>query len=178
MAQSIRNIVCKINESLATVFKGAIFYGVASQVKTENTYQPVVNEKPVSYDDSYGLQAYHKINGAVISKTKGYGREENTINTFNMSMIVFNNEISTKMKSDEIAMILQAYFYKISISESITPLNFILNTEVIFGTEYRGHTFSIPESMSLMQFNYTVAISFKSGCFDLCPEDFSHCKNN
>lgn len=174
MAQSIRNTVCLINDALGQVFKGSKLYGVATSVGKEGKYQPVVDEKPVSYDDSYALQLYHKVNEITVSSSRGFGREIDTVNTFAMSAIVFNNEKKTKLKADEIAMIIQSFISNISTAE-ITPTRIILNSEAIFSTEYRGHSYHLPEYMSLMQFNYSVAITFKGGCFDLCPEDFSHC---
>lgn len=176
MAQSIRDIVCMINDTLKPVFERGVYYGIAVSVTTEGKAQPVVDERPVAYDDDFALQMYHKVNSVKITYKGGYGNNNNTTNTFTMSAIVFNNEKSTKLRADEIAMIIQA---KLSnITADVTPTEFILNTDVILATEYRGHNIHLPTNMSLMQINYTVAITFKSGCFDLCPGDFSSCKNN
>lgn len=179
MAQSIRNIICQINDVLSPVFPGSKFYGVAQLLTTEGRVQPTSNDRLVSFDDAFSLQAYHRLNGVNIKETKGYGRENNITNTFSVSMIVFNNEKRTGLQSEEIAMIFQSLVNGLNItSASVSPASFILNTQAIFATEYRGHEFRLPEHMSLIQFNYTVDITFKSGCFDLCPEDFSQCKNN
>lgn len=176
MAQSIRDIVCSINEALKSTFKEAVYYGIATPMATEGKSQPVVDERPVTYDDSFAMQVYHKVGAVKITYKGGYGNNNNTTNTFAMSAIVFNNEKKTKLRSDEIAMIIQARLS--NITSDVTPNDFILNTDVILATEYRGHDNRLPSNMSLMQLNYTVAITFKSGCFDLCPEDFSSCKNN
>lgn len=179
MALSIRDIVCRINERLEPIFSQAKFYGVATSVEREGKTQPVVNEHSVAFDNSYSMQMYHKINGITkIEYRAGEGRTQNTINTFSMSGYVFNNEKSSNLKADEIAMILQALISNINISSArILPASVILNTPQIFATEYRGVEYALSEKFTLMQFNYNIEITFKSGCFDLCPEDFSSCKN-
>lgn len=179
MAQSIRSTICQINTALRPVFPGSKFYGVAVSTEREKKVQPVSDEMPVSYDDDYSLQAYHKINGIQVTYKPGVGRDDNTINTFAMSMFIFNNDKKTGLKQDEIAMIIQSIISGINISSvSITPISFILNTQTVFAAEYRGNDFRLPESMSLTQMNYNIEVTFKSGCFDLCPEDFSQCKIN
>lgn len=179
MAQSIRSTICQINNALSPVFPGSKFYGVAISTEREKKVQPVSDEMPVSYDDDYSLQAYHKINSVQVTYKPGVGRNDNTINTFSMSMFIFNNDIKTGLKQDEVAMIIQSLIAGINISSvSITPVSFILNTQAVFAAEYRGNEFRLPESMSLTQMNYTIEVTFKSGCFDLCPEDFSSCKTN
>lgn len=175
MAQSIRNIVTDINTSLAGIFKGAKLYGVATSVEREGKSQPVVNELPVGFDDSYAMQMYHKINDIKIAYTPGYQRQPDVTNTFSMSAFVFNNEKITRLKSDEIAMIMQFYF---NSTNNILPASVILDSQAIFAREYRGTSYALSEYASLFQFNYTVAIAFQRGCFDLCPEDFSQCKTN
>ncbi len=178
MAQSIRNIVTLLNQALEATFKGGRYYGVAISVEREGKTQPSVNEKSVSFDDDFALTFYHKINGVSISYQKGYGDQNKTINTFSLSAYVFNNEKRSGLKTDEIAMIIQSVFANQNIlSVRILPSSVILNTRQIFETEYRGVQYSLSEYMSLLQFNYAVEITFKSGCFDLCPEDFSQCKN-
>lgn len=179
MAQSIHNTICQLNGVLSPVFKGGNFYGIAVLTDREGKWQPVAGEIPVSYDDSYALQVYHKINGITITYKPGVGRNDNTINTFAMSAIVFNNEKKTGLRQDEVAMIFQSLIANINInSVGITPVSVILNSPAIFASEYRGHDYRLPADMSLMQINYNVDITFKSGCFDLCPEDFSQCKIN
>jgi len=179
MAQSIRNIVSEINASLNNVFKGSTLYGIATPAEREGKVQPVVDERPVSFDDSYALQIYHKVTGVNISYRPGFGDEQKTIDTFSMSAIVFNNEKRTGLKSDEIAMIMQSILSVMNIlSVRILPNNVVLNTKQIFDTEYRGNGYPLSEYHSLMQLNYSVEVTFKSGCFDLCPEDFSQSKNN
>ena len=61
MAQSIRSTICQINNALSPVFPGSKFYGVAVSTEKEKKVQPVSDEMPVSYDDDYSLQAYHKM---------------------------------------------------------------------------------------------------------------------
>ena len=179
MAQSIRNIISDINTTLADVFKGAKFYGAAVTVEREGVAKPVVNEESAAFDDSYAMQIYHKINGATITYKPGMGRGSNTINMFTNSLYLFNNENKTSLKSDEIAMIIQSVIANINIeSVRILPAQIILNTPVIYANEYRGSDYRLSEHHSLMQMNYSVEVTFKSGCFDLCPEDFSQCKIN
>lgn len=179
MAQSIRNIINDLNSALNAVFKGARFYGAAVSVEREGKVQPVVNELPVGFDDVYAMQVYHKINGATITYKPGFGDQSQTINTFSLSLFVFNNEKRTGLKSDEIAMIIQSVFASKNIlSVRILPTAIILNSALIYATEYRGSDYRLSEYQSLIQMNYNVEITFKSGCFDLCPEDFSQCKIN
>lgn len=176
MAQSIRNIIAEINKNLAGVFPGGIVYGVAESVTREGKTQPVSNERAVGFDDDYSVQIYHKLGEIGVSYKAGFGEYTNTINTFSVSMIVFNNERKSKLKADEIAMIIQSQLAKNITSTRILPQRIILNSAAIFSTEYKGFQYPLDEYLSLMQFNYLVEITFKSGCFDLCPEDFKQCK--
>lgn len=178
MAQSIRNIISLINTSLQGVFKGSSLYGVATIIEREGKAQPVVDERPVGFDDSYALQIYHRLNGATITYLPGYGNSTKTVDTFSVSAVVFNNEKITKLKTDEIAMIIQSVLSSITItSVRMLPTAIILNSQQIFGTEYRGVPYSLNEFQSLMQINYLVEVTFAGQCFDLCPEDFQKCKN-
>ncbi len=178
MALSVRNIISQINDALTGVFKGSTLYGVATLVEREGRGQPVVDEQAVGYDDSYALQLYHRLQGVNISNQPGYGDTMNTVNTFAVSMFVFNNENNTRIKTDEIAMIIQSLMGAINInSVRILPTAIILNSQAVFATEYKGVPYALNEYQSLMQINYTVELTFKGRCFDLCPEDFSKCKN-
>ncbi len=178
MAQSVRNIISIINQALEGVFKGSRVYGVASLVEREGKGLPVVDEQAVSFDDIYALQIYHRLNAVGITYKPGYGNTQNTVNAFTVSMVVFNNENTTKLKTDEIAMIIQSVLAGIKINSiRVLPTQIILNSQAVWGTEYKGTTYSLNEYQSLMQINYTVEISFKGICLDLCPEDFIKCKN-
>lgn len=179
MAQSISNIIAELNEALSAVFNASKFYGAATSVERNGRLEPSVNESAVAFDDSYSMQVYHKINSIQITSKAGYGNIEATINTFSLSAYIFNNEQKTKLKQEEVAMIIQSVFSsKKILSVRIVPVNVILNSAGIFAAEYRGHQYPLSEYFSLMQFNYNVEITFKSGCFDLCPEDFHNCKIN
>lgn len=178
MAQSIRNIITDLNAALLASFNNAVFYGVATTVEREGISKPVVGERNVGFDDSYGIIGYHKLSEIAIKNTPGFGRAEHTINAFAVSLIGFNNERKTALKSDEIAMIMQSVLSLQNITDvRILPTRVILNSAGIWQTEYRGTDYALPEYASLFQLNYTVEVTFKSGCFDLCPEDFSQCKN-
>jgi hypothetical protein len=179
MAYSVRNIIDELNQALNAVFNGSKFYGAATSVETNGRLQPSVNEFAVAFDDSYSMQVYHKINSVQITSRAGFGDIEATRNTYNLSAYIFNNEQKTKLKQEEVAMIIQSVFSSIKIlSVRIVPVNVILNSAGIFAAEYRGYEYPLSEYFSLMQFNYNVEITFKSGCFDLCPEDFHNCKIN
>lgn len=187
MAQSIRNIISIINTSLAGIFKGSKLYGVAVLVEREGRGKPVVDEQPVGYDDSYAMQMYHRLTGPItITYQPGYGDTTNTVNAFQVSAFVFNNEKITKLKTDEIAMVIQSVLQVLNIDKAVLtasktnyvrvlPTQIILNSQQIFATEYRGVDYALNEYQSLLQINYTVEISFKGICFDLCPEDFAPC---
>lgn len=178
MALSVRNIIIQINTSLEAIFKGGKVYGIATLVEREGKGQPVVDGSSVTFDDAYPMQIYHRLQGATITYKPGFGNTKTTVDAFQVSMIVFNNEKQTYVKIDEIAMIIQSVLQVLNItSVRIVPTNIILNSQQIFATEYKGVPYSLNEYQSLMQINYTVEITFKGNCFDLCPEDFYKCKN-
>lgn len=178
MALSVRNIISQINDSLDGIFKGGKTYGMATLVEREGKGRPVVDEMPVSYDDSYAMQMYHRVLGANITYRNGYGNSQTTINTYQVSAVVFNNERLTKIKTDEIATIMQSVLSVLNISSvRILPTAIILNSQQIFATEYKGVPYALNEYQSLMQINYQVEMVFQGNCFDLCPEDFKKCKN-
>lgn len=176
MALSIRNIISSINGSLEGIFKGSKLYGMAVLVEREGKSQPSVNEQSVGFDDAYAMQMYHRVQGGTISYVQGYGNTMNTVNSFQVAAVVFNNEKITKIKTDEIAMIIQAVLSTLNItSVRVLPTGFILNSQQIFATEYRGVPYTLDEYKSLMQINYTVEMTFRGICFNLCPEDFAPC---
>lgn len=174
MQQSVRNIISDINTSLEGIFKGGKFYGVAVIVDREGKGQPSVDDTAVSFDDVYAMQMYHRLGAVSVTYQQGYGDTMNTTNTYAVQAIVFNNEKITKLKSDEIAMIIQSV---LATNDSATLSGIILNSQQVFAQEYRGHTYSLNEYQSLMQINYSIEIAFKGNCFNVCPEDFSNCKN-
>lgn len=178
MAQSIRDIIQVVNLAMEGIFKGGRIYGVANLVEREGIGQPVVDDMAVAFDDSYAFQMYHRLGNISVTYGSGYGDTRKIINTFTVSAVVFNNEKLTKTKTDVIAMILQSVLQTINItSVQVLPTQIILNSQQIFATEYRGLAYSLDEYRSLMQINYTVEVTYKGICFDLCPEDFSNCKN-
>lgn len=178
MALSVRNIITQINQSLEGIFKGGKLYGMATLVEREGKGQPAVDGVSVGYDDSYALQMYHRVLGANITYKSGYGNSRTTINTYQVSAVVFNNEQITKIKTDEIASIMQSVLSVLNItSVRILPTSIVLNSQQIFATEYKGVPYALNEFQSLMQMNYQVELTFQGNCFDLCPEDFSKCKN-
>jgi hypothetical protein len=179
MANGIRNIISQVNQAIEGIFKGSKLYGMATLVERNGQSQPSVNEQPVSYDDSYALQMYHRVQGATITYRPGYGDTQTTVNTFQVSAVVFNNEQITKIKTDEIAMIMQSILSTLNItSVRILPTAIILNSQQVFATEYRGVPYALDEYKSLMQINYQVEMTFKGTCFDLCPEDYNQCTTN
>lgn len=179
MTRSVRNTIADINTALEGIFKGGKVYGIATLVEREGRSQPIVDERPVGFDDVYPFQLYHRVAGATITYKPGYGEARTIVNTFQVSAIVFNNEKVTRLKTDEIAMILQAVLQSINInSVQVLPTAFILNSQQIFAVEYRGTDYKLNEYQSLMQLNYTVEITYKGICFDLCPEDFTNCQTN
>jgi hypothetical protein len=176
--QSIRNTIPQINNALEGIFKGSKLYGIATLVDREGKTQPVVNDLPVSFDDSYGMQIYHRLGNVTIAYSDGYGDTTDTTNTYSVAAIVFNNEKITKLKQDDIALIIQSVLATLSIDfVGVTPVQIILNSQQIFATEYKGVPYSLNEYQSLMQINYQVAVTYKGNCFNLCPEDISNCKN-
>lgn len=173
--QSVRNIISAINASLEGIFKGGKFYGVATLVEREGKGQPIIEGQPVAYDDSYALQMYHRLGSVTITYAPGYGDMMTPTNAYAVTAIVFNNEQITKLKTDEIAMIIQSV---LAANDSATLNGVILNSQTVFAQEYKGVPYSMDEYKSLMQINYTVEITFKGNCFNLCPEDFSHCASS
>lgn len=176
MANGIRNIITQVNGVLEGIFKGSKLYGMAVLVEREGKSQPVVDEQPVGFDDVYAMQMYHRVQGASISYRPGFKRANNAVNTYQVAAVVFNNEKITKIKTDAIAIIIQSVLSNLNITNvQILPTGFILNSQQVFATEYRGTLYALDEYKSLMQLNYTVEIVYNGLCFDLCPEDFKPC---
>lgn len=183
--RSIRDIVQNINDALCGVFKGAQVYGIARTAIREDGLIPVIQEKYIGIDDNFALQVYHKINGITISTRpgSGVGRDPgHNVNTFQMSMIVYSSEKRTKLAADQIALIIQSVVPKIISSDFFLSIrtqltSVILNSQQVYAQEYKSDTFRLDEYQSLTQINYTVEIAFKTGCFDICPEDLEQCKN-
>lgn len=172
----IRDIVKEINCKLEKVFAGGfIAYGVAQNLPRGEDLLPTINEKYVGLDDIHAMSLYHKINSIGITQRAGtYGDDEGfNVNTYQMSMIVFNNQKRTNMNADELALLIQTAFPK-RINSEVKNLmtGVILNSQTVYGQEYKSNTYRLGELQSLFQINYQTEVLFRTDCLDLCPEDF------
>lgn len=171
MTPTVRDIVCRINSELLGVFTTSKFYGLASQTEREGLAYPVIEGRDVSFDDGYIVSGYHRMTGYTVTKRAGYGNDDKSTNTFKMMLVV--NIFKDRLEPDEVALIIQSVMERIKAKDiRINPLSVVLNTKEVFLSEYRGHEYVVKDGQSLIKINYNIEATFKSGCFELCPEDF------
>lgn len=184
--RSIRDIVNCINCSLEDFFdKSFKAYGIAYPGIRGEESLPVSSGVYVGIDDIYATQVYHKINGINISKVRGTGvgrNQDDTLHTYQMSMIWYNSENKNNIPPDQLALIVNHKIPKIFHSDffktvRVSLTNVILNSQQVYQQEYKSDTFRLGEYESLTQINYTVETVIKTGCFEICPEDLQKCKN-
>lgn len=171
MKLTVRDIICRINNELMGVFTTSKFYGLAELTERDGLTYPIYDGKMVGYDDGFKVSGYHRMTGYSVLRKAGYGENNTTTNTFNMMLVV--NSFLKDLKIDEVAMIIQAILEKIKSKDvRVIPVSGVLTTKDVFLAEYRGHEYVVKDNQSLMRLNYNIEVTYKSGCFDLCPEDF------
>lgn len=185
--RSIRDIVQEINKVIEVTFRDAKTYGIARTAVRGEELLPTIDEQYIGIDDTYALQVYHKLSQITMGTRNGRaGYGDNTadpLNTYSMVMVVMSDEQRTKLMADQIALVIQSAIYNISYSTDffrsvdVSIRSVILNSEQVYQQEYRSDSYRLSEKQSLMQINYSVEITWKPGCFAVCPEDFINCKN-
>lgn len=175
--RSIHDIVCEINNSIPLSGEK---YGIATPALRGEQVIPAINEKYIGIDDSFPVRIYHKLNGMVssIRPNTGYGDDiGDHVTAFNMSMIVFNNQLLSKLKPDQMVLFLQVNTPRRVSSDTfkkiaITYNNAILNDAQVFSQEYGSTEYRLKLNQNLIQINYTVEATYLYGCFAKCQEDF------
>lgn len=179
--RSIHDIVQKINEAIPVDSRDT--YGIVTMSRRGDQIIPSIDGKYIGIDDTYPMRVYHKINGMTSQLRAGSGYGDSVgdqVNTYQMSMIVFNDKKRTKLSSDQMVLMLQVNTPRRVASElfksiRITYTNAILNDVQVFAQEYGSTDYRLKDGQSLIQINYTVEATYKEGCFAKCPEDF--CNN-
>lgn len=177
--KTIHDIVDAINAAIP--INGRDMYGIATPAVRVDQMLPAIGEVYIGIDDSYPIRVYHKLNGMTSLIRPGSGFGDSTgdqVNVYQMSMIVFNNQRLTKIKPDQLVLLMQVntpravksdYFKTIRITYN----NVILNNAQVWAQEYGATTYRLGLMQNLFQINYTVEATFKEGCFAKCPEDFT-----
>lgn len=186
---SLKKIIDQINETiLPDCIEDSKVYGLAqSVVRTRNDEEensiellPGIVEhagdiRYVGLDDEYKLQIYHKLISITAGKKAGRGSTDDLYNIYNCCMIVFNDRNKTRLRADEVFLIIQSNFPDVialapyrTISAMIK--NVILDDQGVFESEYKGTEFDLPAHQNLFQINYTIESTFSKACFDTCPE--------
>lgn len=180
--RSIHDIVKAMNQVIKDRVKDSMTYGVATMAVKDTTIVPSEDGKYIGINDVYALQVYHKLNGLVntLRPGSGYGDSKgDQVNTFQMSMIVFHNEQKTKIKTDQLVLLLQSVTPRQVPSEyfksvRITYNNVVLNDVGVWRQEYGQTEYKLKLDQRLIQINYTVEATYKDGCFANCLEELSN----
>lgn len=171
---SVYNIIDEINSSFK--FKGK-WQGVAELLTRDNITVPAINEKHCGVDDKEPLVAYHRL-GSLASATPrtnpGYGRENDVVNTYTNSMVLFINRRLLKMYPDEVFLALQAVApthlalppYK-SVLFNIRDV--VMSSQNVWQQEYTNAAqYRLKPDQYLIKINYQIEATFKKGCFAKC----------
>lgn len=129
----------------------------------------------VGLDDVEPFIMYHK-SGSItpISKAKGTGNTDDIVNSYNNSVIVYNDRKRTGMLPDEIVLFLQSVFPEMIRMEpyktvSVRFSSVVLSDQAVFASEYQNTEFKLPPGKNLIQVNYIIESVFRKGCFEKCP---------
>lgn len=185
----LREFIKKINQEFEKLIPGMQTFGLAQSIvrtvgSEEELLPGVVGiDGEITYvgiDDIDKIRIYHRVAGLQttrVTNRQGFGDNlSDIINTYQMAMIVFLNNKSTKLYPEELFLYLQSNIpdgLKVEPYKNvfIRTTNVILNSQAVFRAEYAGTSFKLPEHMSLFQINYVIESTFKKGCFAKCPED-------
>lgn len=182
MTPSLKHIITSINDSLASIYQGARFFGIAKHamvVNTEKIY-PYVDEKYIGIDDAYALTIYHRLNSMTsqLVRNSGYGDGKgNQSNVYNLSMVVHSNKKLTRMEPDELFLLIQSRLSNLHLSGpayrsiSVSVTSAVLDSQIVYAGEYPSSEYSLFGHQNLMAINYQLETVFKPGCFINCPED-------
>lgn len=173
--RSIHDIIKVINDQLCQAINGATVYGIATAARRGDQLLPSIDGKYVGLTDVAGsIQVYHKLLNITSQIVPGNGYGDSTgdqSNVYGLSMIVYHNRKLTKMKDDQLVLIMQANtprkvrseFFK-SIGVTYATAN--LDGPKIYAQEYgSGEKYPLGPDQNLIQINYSVRAIYKEGCF-------------
>lgn len=173
--RSIHDIINVINAQLCEAIRGAAVYGIATAAKRNEQLVPHVDGKYVGVNDAKGsIQVYHKLLGITSQILPGNGYGDSTgdqANTYTLSMIVFHNRKLTKIKDDQLVLIMQANTPRKVRSEFFKAINVTyatanLDGPKIYAQEYgSGEKYPLGPEQNLIQINYSVRAVYKEGCY-------------
>lgn len=178
MGPSIHHIVKLLNTTIDKLFPATQVFGIAKSAIRGEERWPYLDGAYIGIDDKNALQVYHKVNAmaSTLKTLPAYGNSRGSqVNSYNMAMIVFNNQRRTNLKADELVLLIQSRFPSVLPSQYYQSIRLqfnsaILNDETVFAQEYTA-SFKLTEFQNLIQINYTLETTFKHGCFITCPED-------
>jgi hypothetical protein len=177
--RSIHDIVIYINCGLSGILQEGQLNGIASTVTKDGNTLPAEGEKYVGIDDTYKSQLYHKITGLTITRqARGFGDNVDQLYTYAMSMIIFLNR--SPISPEDFIPIMQANLpqqFKTDYTKrvSINFLSAVLNDKQVYTEEYGSTPYRLSLNQRLFKVNYSLEVLYKTGCFNICPEEIN-CK--
>jgi hypothetical protein len=175
---SIRDIVTVLNKSITWLPSGSEANGVAELLMRDDVTIPVINERYVGIDDVYPVRIYHRLNSMSSSIKTGTGSGRNVgdqANVYQLSMVVFLDNIKASLYPDEFLLLAQA---NIPERLSIDPYKSIVtafnsaafDSLAVYRQEYiNSDTYKLKEGQFFFKINYSIETTFSKGCFKKCP---------
>lgn len=175
---SVRDIINDLNGSFTWLPSGSEVNGVAELLLRDDVTIPVIGEKYVGIDDVYPVRIYHRLisMSSAIKSGTGVGRlVGDHVNTFQVSMVVFLDQLKAKMYPDEFLLQTQANMpERVSIvpykSVVINFTSSVLDSLLVYRQEYvTSDTYRLKEDQFFFKINYSIETTFSKGCFKTCP---------
>lgn len=175
---SVRDIVQALNSSLTWLPAGSEANGVAELLLREDVTIPVINGEYVGIDDLYPVRIYHRLNSlnSSVKAGTGVGRSVgDSVNTYQLSMVVFLDQPKANMYPDEFLLFAQAHTpERITVepykSVIITFGSAAFDSLSVYRQEYvASDTYRLKEDQFFFKINYSIETTFSKGCFKKCP---------
>lgn len=183
----------EINEGLKDLFKSfknAKVYGLAQSVirkqGTREDLLPCVISKDgestyIGIDDVYSIIAYHKTSSMSFKLVGSPSGDSigDIQNTYQNTLYVYLDTKKTKLLPEELILYIQANFpdwliIKPYLTVRTSFTNVILNTQVVYASEYKVTDSKLSAHQHLFAINYNIESTHKKGCFDKCPEEHNN----
>jgi hypothetical protein len=191
---NLNTIATNINSALETgafatnLFKPAVFYGIAEQVKTDDEkgeyFQPAYFDNDgegtsVMFDDTNAIMGYHRIERiSYKADPEGYGANITMEENADMRFIFFGQRNKIKARPENVLAVIEMYFIKEIAAADLPALSLLdctiemgdanMDPYSVWDQEFKGVEFGLSPETMLFSIPYRIVSTFNKTCFSLC----------